>query len=181
MSAPLSFRDLERQIAISDYDILDADPDAKLDDIVRLAAEVCDVSTAMITMIDRDHQFVKASSQERKADVSHELAYCAHTVMSPNLFVIEDTQQDNRFLANPFARGDDELRFYAGAPIVTPEGYTLGTLFVTDQQPRALDPGQQRALLTLAESVGAYLELRRLRRLLRRTTMAMQPLQKPVA
>ncbi len=179
MAAPISLGELERQIALEDYDILDADPDAKLDDIVKLAAEVCHAPTSMITMIDRDHQFVKAVNGPRPADVSRELAFSAHAITSTSLYMVSDTQQDDRFLANPFNLGDDALRFYAAAPIVTPEGYVLGTLCVIDQVPRTLDEAQQRSMLVLAESIGAYLELRRMRRLLRHTTMAMQPLTRP--
>ncbi len=162
MSAPLRPpSERERQGALEAFDLRDTPSDRALDEIAELAAEICNTPIAMVTMIDRDRQWVKSSSGFHPGDVARDLTFCGHAILEPTLMMVNDAQLDERFAGNPFVVGKEKLRFYAGAPIRTEEGHALGTLCVLDVAPRELTPFQQRALVTLGHQVIAQLELRR--------------------
>ena len=148
-------RDLER------YEILDTVPEAAYEDIVLLAAHICQVPIAMISFIDRDRQWIKAAFGFDLTQTSRDYSLCPRSIANPSeILVVPDTLQDERFADNPFVIGAPYVRFYANAPLVTPDGHVLGTVCVFDLQPRQLDETQSKALSALARQVMAQLELR---------------------
>jgi GAF domain-containing protein len=147
---------------LREYGVLDSVPEASFDDIVFLASYICEAPSAMVSLVDDDRQWFKAKVGTELAETPRDHAFCAHAILNPDeIFVVPDAHRDPRFATNPLVRGEPHIRFYAGAPLVSPEGMPLGTLCVVDEVPGYLSPKQTRALAALAREVVVHLELRR--------------------
>ena len=150
-----------RLAALHSYDILDTAPEGAFDDIVRLAAFICDVPIAAVSLVDADRQWFKARVGIDVAETERDVAFCAHALSGTDPLIVVDASVDPRFAANPFVTAEAGIRFYAGAPLVTPEGQILGTLCAIDRRPRTLSTQQIEALTALSALVVAQLERRR--------------------
>jgi len=158
----------ERLLALRECDILDTPPEPLFDSLTRLAAEVCQVPVALVTLIDSQRQWFK--SNHGLFDVrqtSREIAFCAHTILSDQLMEVPDTRRDIRFLSNPLVTHEPKIRFYAGVPLKDASGFGLGSLSVMDYQPRRLTTAQREGLQSLARLAVALLEQRRVERRLK--------------
>ena len=145
------------------YRILDSPPEADFDELVQLAASIFKAPIAAITFIDRDRQWVKAA---HGLDISHSdraCGLCSFTIQGADPVVVEDASVDARFSAHALVRASPHVRFYCGAPIVTHEGYAVGTIAVMDSIPRAVTEEDGPTIRRLARQTAALLELRRLR------------------
>lgn len=142
------------------YNILDTPAEKEFDELRELAAQICGCPVSMISIIDRDRQWYKSKQGFDVAETGRDVAFCAHTILEDQLLVVEDMTKDVRFSNNPFVTGEQHVRFYAGAPIISPTGQNLGTICVIDQQPRTLTDAQKRALEILSNQVTKLLELR---------------------
>lgn len=143
------------------YAVLSEPAGSELQDLVDLVAQVCDVPTAAINIISRDHQHQIATAGFDPSVCAREDSMCAAVIAEPEPVVVPDASEDPRFSANPFVTGTiGSVRFYASAPLVTPDGITLGRLCVFDEVPRELSSGQRQSLVTLARQVMDVLELR---------------------
>jgi diguanylate cyclase (GGDEF)-like protein len=155
-------RELQRLQVLHDYHVLDTPPEAFFDDMVYIAALACATPTALITLIDTDRQWFKARIGLQETETSRDIAVCNYALeQSDRVMVIEDIEHDPRFVDNPLVNAAPYMRFYAGAPLVTPEGHVLGTLCVIDKVPRKISGTQRDILKVLARSVVAALALRR--------------------
>ena len=160
-----SLTENDRLAALARYDILDTDAEPGFDDIALLACQICEAPTSLVTLIDKDRQWFKARVGFPACQTPLSQSVCAHGLRSDGLFVIPDLTQDPRTRDNALVTGEPHIRFYAGAPLTTPEGEPLGMLCVIDTKPRAgLTPAQEISLRALARQVMAQLELRRISR-----------------
>ena len=161
MIAQLPCNELERLSALHRYDVLDTAPELAFDDITLLASQICRTEIAMISLVDRDRQWFKSKIGTTTKETSRDIAFCAHGILQPEVFVVEDAQADDRFATNPMVTGDPKIRFYAGAPLTTFDGHALGMLCVNGPVARTLSPEQSAGLQALSRQVVAQLELRR--------------------
>ena len=162
MVAAIPANETERIAALQRYRILDTTPEDVFDELVQLASTICGAPIALISLVDTSRQWFKARVGLEAQETSRGSSFCAHALHDARLFIVHDARADARFAANPLVLGGPKIRFYAGAPITSPEGLILGTLCVIDHRPRVLDREQCEALRVLARQVIAQFELRRL-------------------
>jgi len=153
-------REARRLATLCSYDVLDTAPEARFDEVTSLVAEICDVPMAFISLVDDRRQWFKSRVALGVSETVREIAFCAHTIQQAELFIVEDAWEDARFADNPLVRGDPFIRFYAGAPLIAPNGDALGSLGIADRVPRKLTPLQMRTLSVLSHRVMSELELR---------------------
>lgn len=154
----------ERLEVLRNYQILDTPPEQVFDDLAKLAGFICGTPTSLVSLIDADRQWFKAKVGFNDSDsIAREVAFCQYTMMGEDVFEIEDTTKDPLFWSNPLVTATPNIRFYAGAPLITPEGLPLGTICALDTVPHRLTDEQRDALRIVAREVVSHLELRRAR------------------
>ncbi len=152
--------ELERYADLLKYDILDTEPEADFDDIVRLASLLCDAEISLISLLDNQRQWFKAKIGLDATETSIDIAFCSHAIHQDHVFEVSDASQDERFYDNPLVTGYPHIRFYAGQPLSSAQGYKLGTLCIIDRKPRQLGDQERYILKVLAKQVEKQLELR---------------------
>ena len=161
MSAPIPQDEKRRLKVLWQYEVLDTVPEEVFDDLTELAARICEAPIALISLVDESRQWFKARVGTTVKETSRDISFCAYAILQPDLFIVPDAAKDDRFAQNPLVTSDPKIRFYAGAPLITPDGHALGTLCVLDKVPRELRDDQKQALTILARHVVTQLELRR--------------------
>lgn len=159
--APLPPNEAERLKALYRYQILDTVAEAGFDDLTALAAYICGTPIALVSLIDQNRQWFKSKVGIDATETHRDLAFCAHAILQPNdLLIIQNALDDDRFFDNPLVTSDPNIRFYAGTPLVTNDGFPIGTLCTIDRVPRYLDFQQKEALRKLGHQVLTQMELR---------------------
>lgn len=158
--APASPGEAERLAALQRYQILDTAQELAFDRIVRLAARLLDVPIALISLIDAERQWFKARYGLEAPETPRAIAFCDHAIRGRDILVVPDAERDARFCDNPLVTGGMHVRFYAGAPLLTPDGFALGTICAIDRSPRDLNERDAAILAALAEQVVHELEVR---------------------
>jgi anti-sigma regulatory factor (Ser/Thr protein kinase) len=151
----------ERLAALHRYRILDTKPEQAFDDLTLLASHICETPFALITLIDADRQWFKSRVGITVAETSRSISFCSRAIeQAGSLYIVPDATQHETFRDNPMVTSEPGIRFYAGAPIRTPDGLALGTLCVADRVPRTLTQDQVESLEALRRQAQAQLELR---------------------
>lgn len=149
----IPINDQERVDALKKYNVLDTLPEVEFDRLSELASVICNAPIVLISLVDESRQWFKSRVGLEANETPREISFCHYAIKDTSLFQVEDTYNDNRFNENPLVLGSPYIRFYAGQPLIDPNGFALGTLCVIDQHARTLDDKQQRALEILAQEV----------------------------
>ncbi|WP_179347866.1 sensor histidine kinase [Winogradskyella pacifica] len=150
----------ERLIAVKSYSIIDTLPESDYDNLTELAATICDVPIALITILDKQRNFFKSHYGISFNESPRELSFCGHAILEDDIFIVNDAREDMRFVDNPLLE-EQNVVFYAGVPLLDPSGFKLGTICIFDHIPRELSESQIKALKTLGKQVVNLLELRK--------------------
>ncbi|MFC3607602.1 PAS domain S-box protein [Stutzerimonas tarimensis] len=156
--------ELSRLAALLRYEILDTPDESEFDDFTQLAAYICKTPIALISLVDEHRQWFKSRYGLTATSTPRALSFCHHTIRGSEIFEVPDATEDPRFRENPLVTSAPNICFYAGAPLITPDGHNLGTLCVIDRQPRQLDEEQRAALERLSRQVIRLFEQRLLTR-----------------
>lgn len=159
---PISPNEANRVAALARYDLLDTPPEAAFDAITQAAAALCETPIALISLIDQNREWCKACIGLDMQEASRYGTFCSYAILTPAEFMgVEDAALDPRFLDDPLVTRAPNIRFYAGQPLVTPDGFAIGALCVLDRKPRKLSVPQREALIKLTTGVMALFEDRR--------------------
>ena len=159
--APLPPNESERLAVLRRYAVLDTAPEPAFDELTRLAAQICAAPIALITLIDGTRQWFKARMGIEVTEVARDVSFCSHTILLPDGLIVGDTAVDGRFADNPQVTASPSVRFYAGVPLMTRDGFAVGTFCVMDCAPRQFGGTQMESLRVLSRQVMTQLELRR--------------------
>lgn len=152
----------QRLLALRRFGVLDTAPEAIFDNITNAIANICEVPMALISLVDNDRQWFKSAYGLDVKETPREIAFCSHAIEDERrLCEVKDVAADSRFADNPLVVGEPGIRFYAGSPLVSYDGFAIGTLCVLDRVPRELNPHQRAALAALSDAVIAIMEDRK--------------------
>ena len=150
-----------RVVELASYNLQNTDTDQDFNDLSALAAQFFKCPIALITVLDSKRQWFKGKTGTTETGNSRELSFCGHTLLQNEVMVVEDATNDDRFFDNPFVTGDFKIRFYAGAPIASEDGFKLGTICIYDTKIRKLSRAKRNALLLFSKQVSQLLTLRK--------------------
>ena len=161
MKAQVPANEAERLTALREYHVLDTGAEQAYDDITALAAHICGVPIAMVSLVDESRQWFKSKLGLNQRETPRDVAFCAHAILQTEPLVVRDAMKDGRFADSALVTRAPHIRFYAGFPLTTRDGHNLGTLCAIDRKPRRLTAQQKAAMQVLARQLMALLELRR--------------------
>ena len=161
LNAPIPADEADRLQNLKLHNILDSGAEREFDDIALLASQICQTPIATISLIDANRQWFKSRIGLDISQSGRDSSFCGHAILGRDPLVVPDALRDDRFAHNPLVLGDPHIRFYAGTPLISAEGYALGTLCVIDRIPRQLSEGQIQSLAILGRQVVNLLNMRR--------------------
>ncbi|MGK4566518.1 GAF domain-containing sensor histidine kinase [Flavobacterium sp. 3HN19-14] len=162
MNRTINVNEQQRLEELESYHILDTLSEKEYDDITKMASIICDTPVALITFLDSERQWFKSKIGTDITATPKEISFCMHAISSDEPFVINDTSRDERFKNNPLVTDNPNIGFYAGIPLISKNGYGLGTVCVIDTKPRTLNESQLTAMKILKDQVVNLLELHKL-------------------
>jgi GAF domain-containing protein len=161
MKPPIPLNEHARLELLRQYGVLDTAAEPVFDEITKRAAEICQTPISLLTFVDRDRTWFKSNTGLELREIPRDASFCAHAICQHEPYVAPDLLADERFSRNPLVTQKPHLRFYAGIPLLSPEGLALGTLCVIDRKPRELTAEQLDQLKDLANGAILLLEVRR--------------------
>jgi GAF domain-containing protein len=162
MDYPIAENEAERLLALEQLGQLDSPAEERFDRLTRLVRDHFDVPYSMVTMLDRDRQWIKSCQGASVSESPREMSFCNYAIMQEGLFTIPDMKKDPRFVEHPLVVGPEQVRFYAGIPVHTPCGHRVGTLCILDDEPRQITLGQAQAMRDFGALVDSELQRQRL-------------------
>lgn len=156
---PFPDNEAERLQALQELGVLDTSPEERFDRLTRLAKQMFGVDIALVSLVDAERQWFKSAQGLDICETARDISFCGHAILGQHLLLIPDASQDSRFCDNPLVLGEPRIRFYAGAPLITSEGYRVGTFCIIDSHPRELIEAEQKALMDFARCVEDELNL----------------------
>ena len=160
LSAPIPTNENRRLQSLKSMGILDTAPEDRFDRYTREAAERLHVPISTISIIDSEREWYKSCHGLSEREGSREASFCGHTILNREIFVVENTLNDERFKDNPTVTGKPHIRFYAGISLHSGDGFPVGVLCVKDRVPRRLTAGDAAVLIDLASRVEKELNSR---------------------
>lgn len=162
MNTPLQkpANEKDRIKALNRYEILDSPPDGSFDHLTKLAATLFNVPIAIVSLVDEDRIWFKSHHGVDAKQIDRVPGLCASAILTEDLYIVENAIEDPRTLSNPLVVGTLGLKFYAAAPLITKEGYNLGTFCIIDKKQRYLTEAQKEILQRLADVVMDEIEIR---------------------
>ena len=162
MNYPIPVNEERRIVDLKSYSLLDSLPEEDYDFITSMASNICETPIALISLVDEDRQWFKSKVGLSIDETPREFSFCAHAICkNTEIMVVPDACQDERFVNNPLVTGEPKIRFYAGVPLNSEKGFSLGTLCIIDTKPRQLNQKQLSLLESLSRQVINLMELRR--------------------
>lgn len=161
MKAQLPLNELARLEALRQYEILDSAKEQVFEEIAGIAAAVFGVPMVAISLVDSDRQWFKAKVGLDVESTSRDIAFCSHAILASGVLEVPDARADERFQENPLVTEEPNVRFYAGCPLITPDGHALGTVCILDAHPRKLTDEETKVLSSLALVTMTLIEMRR--------------------
>ncbi|MCK8126269.1 hybrid sensor histidine kinase/response regulator [Pseudoalteromonas sp. S1610] len=152
--------ELSRLKDLYEYDVLDTEAEKSFDDLTLLASDICETPISLISLVAPDRQWFKSKQGIDVDETARDISFCSHAILENQVFEVQNALTDTRFHDNPLVTNDPNIRFYAGAPLITPRGNAIGTLCVISDKPKKLSSKQINALTVLSKEVIAQLELR---------------------
>lgn len=180
IKAPIPQNEIERLKALLEYQVMDTPNEDSFDDLVLMASEICNTPIALVSLLDDKRQWFKSRVGLLASETPRDISFCGHAIQKDEIFVVKDSHKDERFFDNPLVVGPPDVRFYAGAPLITPSGMAIGTLCVIDHQARELSDEQERYLKILSKQVIAQLEIRKSMKKIQESFLELQNLSKQV-
>jgi PAS domain S-box-containing protein len=159
--APIFSNEDERLSTLRKYEILDTLQEKVFDEITELAAKISGCKIALISLVDKDRQWFKSRFGLEASETPRDVSYCGHAIAGDEIFIVEDSEKDERFCNNPLFLGEPHVRFYAGTPLVAPNGHRIGTLCVIDSEVKKLTSDQKDILKSLSKQVVSYFEIKK--------------------
>lgn len=156
----INLNETERLNKLLNYRILDTPEESDFDELVHLASSICKTPISLVSLLDDKRQWFKARHGLDVKETPKEVSFCQHAIKDEKLFIVNDALLDPRFENNPLVKGFPDIRFYAGMPLTTTDGFNLGTLCVIDVVPRILNEEQKEALKIISKQVTKQLDLK---------------------
>lgn len=159
---PVPDNDDQRVDVLADYEVLDTPREPSFDALTRLAARLFNAPISLVSLVDKERQWFKSCYGLDASQTPRKQAFCTHAIMEKDPLVVLDATQDERFRDNPLVTGEPRIRFYVGSPLITPDGYSLGTFCIIDTKPREPFLGFERNhLIDFASTTMDILEMHR--------------------